>query len=316
MLFQSYINNLLKNLPKRDKPIVIDLVMDGGLFNGSYLIGCLYFLKALEKINYVKIKRISGCSVGAAVGLLYTLDKLNVSQKINNSVIKELKRTNKISVIKNFKRLIFEDKVLTEKESKIILEKVNNYLYVSYHKKSKKRVCFKKITKHKYRTIDELFDYILRSCFVPYLIDGNMLYKNKYIDGLTPYIFDFKNNRKILYLNLCDSDKLLYMIHIKNEKSDYHRILTGLLDIHLFFIKNTNTSICSYVNNWTIKNKCNNQYRKYIFEYIVISILSFAIYFNKNYISKTKSKEIQFVIKIGKDIIIYFYKYILKKCIK
>ena len=82
-MFQPYINNLLNNLPKRDNPIHIDLVLDGGVFNGSYLIGALYFLKTLEKINYVKIKRISGCSIGAAVGLLYTLDKLDFSQKIN-----------------------------------------------------------------------------------------------------------------------------------------------------------------------------------------------------------------------------------------
>ena len=47
-MFQPYINNLLNNLPKRDNPFHIDLVLDGGVFNGSYLIGALYFLKELE----------------------------------------------------------------------------------------------------------------------------------------------------------------------------------------------------------------------------------------------------------------------------
>ena len=58
-MIQHYINKLVDNLPIRKSPIELDLVLDGGVFNGSYLIGSLYFLKELEKINYVKIKRNS-----------------------------------------------------------------------------------------------------------------------------------------------------------------------------------------------------------------------------------------------------------------
>ena len=38
--------------------------------------------------------------------------------------------------------------------------------------------------------------------------------------------------------------------NVKNEKTNFHRILSGLLDIHAFFIKGSNTSMCSYVNDW------------------------------------------------------------------
>ena len=142
-----------------------------------------------------------------------------------------------------------------------------------------------------------------------------MIYKNKYIDGITPYIFEETKNRKILYLDLCNNDKLYHMINIKNEKTDSHRILTGILDAHLFFIKNTNTSMCSYVNDWTLMHKSQNQYKKYAFEYLAIFIITFAIYINNNYISNTKSKEVKSLVLIGKDISFFIYKIILKKCV-
>ena len=64
--------------------------------------------------------------------------------------------------------------------------------------------------------------------------------------------------QKILYLDLFGYDKLLHMICIKNEKTNIHRILSGMLDIHTFFIKQSNTQMCSYVNDWNIINKIHN----------------------------------------------------------
>ena len=312
-MFQSYIKNLLKNIPKTEKPIDIDLVLDGGLFNGSYLIGSLYFLKELENKNYIKIKRISGCSVGAAIGLLYLLDSLDFSHIMNKIATNQLKRNYKIPEIKSFKEHFFNYKKMTQEEIKNILTKVNNILYISYYKRNKSSL-FSKIIKQKYKSIDDLFDSILRSCFVPYLIDGNLLYKNKYVDGITPYIFDYKNKRNILYLNLCNSDKLMHMINIKNEKTDYHRILTGLLDVHLFFIKQCNTSMCSYANNWTFLYKIRNQYHKYLFEYIALFLITIIVYIcdyndhNKHFYSD----ETKTIINTGNDILFFIYKKILK----
>lgn len=314
-MVEYYINNLLQNLPTRNNPINIDLVLDGGLFNGSYLIGCLHFLKSLEKNNYVKINRISGSSVGAAVALLYAIDELDFSIEMNKLVINQLKKKYKIPIIKNFKDILFKNKSLSEDQTNDILEKVNNFLYISYYKKSKRDLLFRKKTKKTYKTIDELFDSIFRSCFVPFLVDGNLLHKNKYFDGITPFIFKEIKNRKILYLNLCANDKLFHMINIKNEKSDYHRVLTGILDIHLFFIKQTNTSMCSYVNQWSLFYKIDSQYKKYIFEYIAVFLITLLIYINK-YISKSKSNDIKTFYKICSQSFFFLYKHLLDKCIR
>jgi len=43
-IIDIFINNLPDNLKDVNNPILIDLVLDGGIFNGSYLLGALYFL--------------------------------------------------------------------------------------------------------------------------------------------------------------------------------------------------------------------------------------------------------------------------------
>ena len=79
IMLSNYINNLIQNIPERDTPYELDVVLEGGVFNGSYELGILIFLKALEKKNYLNIKRISGTSVGAVAALKYVIDKLETS---------------------------------------------------------------------------------------------------------------------------------------------------------------------------------------------------------------------------------------------
>jgi hypothetical protein len=107
-----------------------------------------------------------------------------------------------------------------------------------------------------------------------------MTYKNKYIDGLTPYIFKPDKNKKILYLDLYGYDKICNIINIKNEKNIFNRLLYGLLDIHNFFIKQTKTNMCSYVDSWNILDKCKNNI-KLLAEKLIIYILKIIIFLKK-----------------------------------
>jgi hypothetical protein len=102
------------------------------------------------------------------------------------------------------------------------------------------------------------------------------LYENKYIDGVNPYIFNKEPNKKILYLDLFGYDKIGNLINIKNEKSNFHRILSGLLDIHTFFIKKSSTQMCSYVNDWSLINIGFN-YLKILVEKICIYLTYFLL---------------------------------------
>ena len=107
-MIQTYVKKLIENLPdeitKKKKPLVLDLVLDGGAFNGNYLVGALYFLKEMEKRGFVRVDRISGCSIGSFVGLLYFLDELDCMIELNSLLLEDLKTIflfNKIKTILN-----------------------------------------------------------------------------------------------------------------------------------------------------------------------------------------------------------------------
>ena len=289
-MINEYVNKLIENLPdeikNRTVPEEIDLVLDGGVFNGSYHVGALYFLKEMQTRKYIKINRISGCSVGSIVAFLYFIDSLDLMTKLYDIISREFKNKMQLSCLKEIKKHI------EERIPKNILEKVNNKLFISYNniKTGEKRV------KSSYKSVDDIINTVIKSSFVPYLIDGNLLYENKYIDGIVPFIFEERIN-KILYLDLYGIDKVGYLFNVKNEKTNFHRVLSGLLDIHGFYIKQCNTSMCSYVNDWNYSNIGFNNL-KVLFEKVCIYIIHLIIYikskvseeFKENIIYKIMAK--------------------------
>ena len=271
-MINDYVIKLIENLPddlKNSKtPLRLDLVLDGGIFNGSYLVGALCFLKEMEKRNYIIIERISGCSIGSVVAFLYFIDALDMMPQLYDIVKKDFQNGYKLPTIKDIK------KHLKDRTPNDICEKINGKLYICYNNVRK---C-KKSVKSQYKDTDEIFDTIIKSCFVPYLIDGNFLYNNKYVDGMNPYIFNKVPDKKILYLDLFGYDKIGNLLNVKNEKSNFHRILSGLLDIHSFYIKQSNTQMCSYVNDWSVNNNVFN-YVKIFIEKLTLNFIYIVIYF-------------------------------------
>lgn len=277
---QKLINNIsfIKN-KQREK---INLILDSGLFNGSYLIGSLYFLRELEKKQYVKIDKISGCSIGSIVAILYYADLLDLCSDIYTMGADELIKNNifNINIIIN---------LLKEKLPKNICQVVNKNLYISYYDLKKR----KKIVKSTYRNIDDIIETIKRSCCFPLLLNNNILYKNRYVDGFFPYIFPEKNMNNVknrnLFLDLYGFDKIWFALSIKNEKTNFHRILGGLLDIHLFYMKQSPTYMCSYTNEWTILNKIYYNLIRPFIEYILFSIV-YVYYFIKNKLTTIETR--------------------------
>jgi hypothetical protein len=271
-MINEYVIKLIDNLPddlKNSKsPLRLDLVLDGGVFNGSYLVGAMYFLKEMEKRNYIIVERISGCSIGSVVGFLYFIDALDTMPSFYDIVKKEFKEKYKLPKIKDLK---------THIKGRIpdnICEKVNGKLYICYNN-IKKGI---KSVKSQYNDIDEIMNTIIKSSYIPYLIDGEMLYEKKYVDGVNPYFFNVEHGKKILYLDLFGYDKLGSLLNVKNEKTNFHRILSGLLDIHNFYIKQSNTQMCSYVNDWSITNKFTNNF-KILLEKLIMNFIHLLIYF-------------------------------------
>jgi hypothetical protein len=291
-MIHEYVLKLMENLPdnitKCEKPLQIDLILGGGAFNGSYILGALYFLKELERKNYIQIKRISTCSISSILALLYLNDNLDKANELYFNIIQDFK--NKCNLCKLFDLKDMFKKYVTKETCKSL----NNKLYICYNNVD----TYTKRVVNQYKDIDELFDVITRSCFVPFLIDFKPCYKDKYIDGIIPYFFKSKKNKR-LYLDVYTIDKLAYSINIKNEQHNYHRLFEGLLDIHKFFIKQTNTTMCSYLDNWSLYN-----YAMY-YIYILIERITICFISVINAVSKMKMNNFDSVEHIVEKIIKY-----------
>lgn len=170
-----------------------------------------------------------------------------------------------IKILKKYQLTFLKElkKHLKEHIPDDICERINNKFFISYNNITNGS----KVIKSEYVDVDDIINTIIKSCYIPYLIDGNMLHENKYIDGINPFIFDKEPHKKILYLDLFGYDKIGNLLNVKNEKSNFHRILSGLLDVHSFFIKESNTQMCSYVNDWNYSNKSFNYLKQAIEKY-------------------------------------------------
>ena len=129
-----------------------------------------------------------------------------------------------------------------------VMDILNGRLFITYYNVKYNE----QIVRHRYRSVDDLLDVVRKSCYCPYVIDNAFLYKKKYVDGFYPYIFPSVEGKEIMHFNIHRFDKLFQGISIKNEKTNYGRILTGVIEAHSFFAYGRATSICSFVGHWTL----------------------------------------------------------------
>jgi hypothetical protein len=163
-MIQEYVNKLIENLPddlkNRKNPLVIDLVLDGGVFNGSYLVGALYFLKEMEKRNYIKVDRISGCSIGSVVAFLYFIDGLDLMPKLYTVVQDDFKKCYNLKIMKTLKDML-KDNVPED-----ICEKVNNKLFICYNNIVKRIVRLDSVEIFEDFYIETLTNFCLSSSYI------------------------------------------------------------------------------------------------------------------------------------------------------
>lgn len=250
-MLQRYINYQIQQINQINNPkktlVNVDLVFEGGLFNGSYQLGFLAYIKQMEKLKLIRVKRVSGCSIGSFIALLYFID-IPLDENINfvsNVVYKHAKKYHDINFFN--KAYVFYKKWLPNN----FLDLINGKLFITYNDVSKN----KQIVKSKYTSIEEVFDVIRRSCSIPYIIDKTLFYNNKYMDGLYPYIFKPKKDRKIINLNIVNWQKLDF-ITIKNENTNVQRVINGIIDTHAFFSLHSYffpvSNMCSYLDEWSL----------------------------------------------------------------
>lgn len=207
----------------------VDLVLDGGAFSGSYMIGALYYFQRLEVGQHITVRRISGCSIGSMLGFLYLIDKMDIHHHLYSLFRKSMANGD----LKYYKHIL---KVICSKLPKDTYKICINRLYISYIdlKKGRHKVV------SKYTSNTHLFEMIIRSSFLPFIINGKFMYKHRYIDGLYPYKFTCQPHVRVLFIDLA-SNYLTKMLFIKNEINNSERILSGVLEAHKYFCNSNQT---------------------------------------------------------------------------
>ena len=257
-----YIDKLIQNIESHNN-YKINLIMDGGAFSGSYILGCLYYIKSLEDKDKIKINKLSGCSIGSILSVLYLLNELDYCRDVYGDIRDHFKNNGNLYI------LIESIEDIKKKMKNNFYIKCNNRLYISYYNIENNKY----IVQSKFKNNDDLCEAIIKSCYIPYICGSSFYYKNKYIDGLKPYLF---KKGKSLFINLCMDYKCINgMFNIKNEINNYERIICGILDVHSFFLKGKSSSMCFYLDEITITQQFLHLIRLLIIN-LGVNILSFG----------------------------------------
>ena len=150
-MIENYVKKLIENVPSSSsgKPEVIDLILDGGIFNGSYQIGSLYFLREMENQKRVYIDKISSCSIGAICAILYHINKLELSIKIYDTTLKHFKKHKKLEIMHSF-----IDNNIRPLLPLDIHKQLSNKLYICYYDVKKQKKISKVITNRREKILN------------------------------------------------------------------------------------------------------------------------------------------------------------------
>ena len=238
---KSYIDAVTKNsMTDVTTPKEIDLVISGGAFNGGYGYGALMYIRSLENDNKIRIKRISGCSIGSLLAVEHVSNRsLNLSELYMNFQ-RCLRDNGKLHVLRG----IVEKVVDNALEDKDFFKKADGRLFITRTDISNGN----HEVVDKFENRDDLIDAIFSSCYIPFLVDGKSRYREKYIDGIVPYLFT-DSVRPTLYIDLMCMSKFHKMIVTMKEVNPHSRIIDGANDASKFFNEN-GTGICSWTNKW------------------------------------------------------------------
>jgi hypothetical protein len=237
---QKYIHSMIENINIQTIPKKINIIVDGGGFNGAYTAGCLYYFKELETLNITTINYISGTSIGAILGYMYLTDNLHYAPVFYNLILNQVRNNIKLNI-----GLDIINNLVKEYD----LNKINNRLFITYYDISN----LKHTVISYFNTREELVDSLIKSSYIPFFIDGKLKYKQNYCDGLLPYLFN-KNDIPSIFISLLNIYDIKEMIYTKNDTDIWIKLFKGLQDTNHFFSgKEKKPSIyCSYLDKWSI----------------------------------------------------------------
>uniref|UniRef100_A0A6C0HHW2 PNPLA domain-containing protein n=1 Tax=viral metagenome TaxID=1070528 RepID=A0A6C0HHW2_9ZZZZ len=293
LLMREYIKALLLNVDLSKLKKEINLIFDGGAFNGGFAAGVAMYVKALEEQELVKIDKVSGCSIGSAIALWYVCgcqeEAIRFFEQMTIDFQDTLNLVGYHKNIKDFVHFLFPDGNVSTLKDK---------LYINFYDTQKHA----QNVVSEFKDVDHLIDCILQSSHLPYIIDGNARYKGRYIDGILPHIFNgsggssgsssstVKNDGSTtdsLFIKLLTLHKCSRAMVVKCEANIHYRLLSGIADANEFFTIGS-SDMCSYVSQWSYFNILQIRCREMVILFI-ISMIEWIILVKNNIPSTIKN---------------------------
>lgn len=265
----SLINNINKPINKENKEY--NLIIDGGAFNCAFSGGCLYYINELEKLNYIRVNKISGCSIGAILGYMYLTDTLQLLPMYYSCLLEYGRKNINFNIIK---------KLIKNHVKRTDYRVINKRLFITFNNIN----TLKHHVVSEYKSEKQVIKCLIKTCFIPYMIDGQIGYKDKkhlYCDGFTPHIFKNDGHHSI-FISLITLKLFKHSFYTSEDKYIWDKLFYGIKDAHLFFTANMKkTKYCSLVNKWnynmfigiTLRELCNK---------IILGLILNNLAFNKN----------------------------------
>lgn len=261
----NYINSVIENRDKNKFPKKINLIIDGGAFNCAYMGGCLSYIKQLENSNITKVGKISGCSAGALLGLMYLTDTLHYLPIYYSILVEKVRERVQLDKL---------HKIIKNHVKKEHLSKIDGRLFISYYNIT----TLQHTVVSNFKSHYEIIDCLIKSSFVPILINGKLEYRQHYCDGMLPYLF---TNTKTpnLFISLFTLKDLKYVVYTKNDIDIYNKLFDGINDIDNFFRFNKGR-YCSFIQDWSNKDFIYFRLRELISLFIIILIKYNKVFFS------------------------------------
>ena len=271
---EQYIKALVINVDNSSIPKTINLIFDGGAFNAFYATGIALYLLELQKQN-ITIEKVSGCSAGAGVAMNFLAGDFTYTEQLFEKLTTCIRDTHQLGVMHS---LLRENVYSLFDNDTTALDILQDRLFISYYDVEER--------KHKvvstYKSRDDLLEYLIRTTFVPYLINGEGRHKNKYIDGISPHIFS--NKYPNLFIKLFTNGRAARSLMMKSEENPHHRIMAGVSASNDFFTTGS-SNMCSYMHDWTMIDNILFRGRT-IFVFFIFTIIEWLV-FIKTYIPNT-----------------------------
>lgn len=242
-MYDKQITNLISNMEKPNIPQELDIVLEGGAFNGMYEIGVMLFIKELEKQKYIKVNRISGASIGSLIAFSYFIDNLDEVVESYKQLREHWKNNLNLEFYGTHLREIINDI-----DENVIEQILKNKLYINYNNIYN----LEETVQSDYDDKWDIMNAILKSSHIPTITNDNVCQEQFFVDGGQPFIFpevERNSNYKQLYVSINNLRDLSSMMKVKDNNPDA-KILAGILECYQLFQNGTKTNLCSFINQW------------------------------------------------------------------